>query len=228
MEKFNKIIFNINKYYCLIFKERFNKSIDFNFPANINRWDFIDKVIKNNQYKSYLEIGCDDNYSFKRINVPEKIGVDPESGGNFRGTSDEFFSQNKKKFDCIFIDGLHIYDQVCRDLQNSLDCLSTKGMIFLHDTLPSNIHQQAVPRYKRIWNGDVWKAIVNFRTRPYCDIVTCKIDHGVSVVRKINNKDKLEINFNNFKNLKFEDFYNNYEKYLRIIEYNKIFDYLKN
>ena len=227
MEKINKLKFKLNKLYYALFKERFNRSINFNFPDNINRWDLIDKIIKINNFKSYLEIGCDDNYSFNKIHVPEKIGVDPFSGGNFKGTSDEVILQNKKKFDCIFIDGLHEYDQVCKDLENSLDCVNDNGIIFLHDALPATLHQQAVPRYKIIWNGDVWKSIVNFRTRIDCDIVTCKIDHGVSVVRKVLNKDRLDLNMKNFKSLKFEDFYKNYQKYLRVIEYDKIFNYLK-
>ncbi len=227
MEKINKIKFKLNKIYYNLFIDKFNKSINFNFPENVNRWDLIMKIIKVYNFKSYLEIGCDDDYSFKKIDVPEKTGVDPYSGGNFKGTSDEFFLQNKKKFDCIFIDGLHEYDQVCKDLENSLNCINEGGIIFLHDALPANVHQQAVPRYKIIWNGDVWKSIVYFRTRNDCDIVTCKIDHGVSIVRKIPNKDLLNININNFKNLKFEDFYNNYQRYLRVIDYDVIFNYLE-
>lgn len=227
MEKINKIRFKLNKIYYNLFIDKSNKSINFNFPENVNRWDLIMKIIKFYNFKSYLEIGCDDDYSFKKIDVPEKTGVDPYSGGNFKGTSDEFFLQNKKKFDCIFIDGLHEYDQVCKDLDNSLNCINEGGIIFLHDALPANVHQQAVPRYKIIWNGDVWKSIVYFRTRNDCDIVTCKIDHGVSIVRKIPNKDLLKINVNNFKNLKFEDFYNNYQRYLRVIDYDVIFNYLE-
>ena len=227
MEKINKFRFKINKIYYNLFIDKSNKSINFNFPENVNRWDLIMKIIKFYNFKSYLEIGCDDDYSFKKIDVPEKTGVDPYSGGNFRGTSDEFFLQNKKKFDCIFIDGLHEYDQVCKDLDNSLNCINEGGIIFLHDALPANVHQQAVPRYKIIWNGDVWKSIVYFRTRNDCDIITCKIDHGVSIVRKIPNKDLLKINVNNFKNLKFEDFYNNYQRYLRVIDYDVIFNYLE-
>ena len=227
MEKINKFRFKINKIYYNLFIDKSNKSINFNFPENVNRWDLIMKIIKFYNFKSYLEIGCDDDYSFKKIDVPEKTGVDPYSGGNFKGTSDEFFLQNKKKFDCIFIDGLHEYDQVCKDLDNSLNCINEGGIIFLHDALPANVHQQAVPRYKIIWNGDVWKSIVYFRTRNDCDIVTCKIDHGVSIVRKIPNKDLLKINVNNFKNLKFEDFYNNYQRYLRVIDYDVIFNYLE-
>ena len=35
-------------------------------------------------------------------------------------TSDDFFKQNKKKYDCIFIDGLHTYKQVKNDILNSI------------------------------------------------------------------------------------------------------------
>ena len=227
MEKISKLKFRFNKLFYFLFKERFKKTIDFSFPKNINRWDLIKDIINLKGYKSYLELGCDDDHSFDKIKIDYKIGVDPYSGGNFKGTSDFFFSQNKRKFDCIFIDGLHEYDQVCKDLENSLSCINKKGVIFLHDALPENIHQQAVPRYKAVWTGDVWKSIVNFRARDDCDIVTCKIDHGVSIVRKTLNKDKLNINTKNFKDLKFKDFYNNYQKYLRVIDYDEIFNYLK-
>ena len=74
-------------------------------------------MIENKNYKKYLEIGCHNDEVFNKISI-EKIGVDPVSGGNFRGTSDEFFKKNKSNFDCIFIDGLHEYKQVKRDILN--------------------------------------------------------------------------------------------------------------
>lgn len=227
MENFNKKIYFLNKIYYLLFKERFNKKISFDFPKNINRWDLIKRIIKEKKFNSYLEIGCDDDYSFSQIEVEKKIGVDPYSGGNYKGTSDEFFLKNSECFDCIFIDGLHEYDQVYKDIINSLKFLNEGGIILLHDCLPPSIHQQAVPRYKRTWNGDVWKAIVNIRTNANYDTVTCYIDHGVSIIRKQKNVDRLNLNINNFKNLKFKDFYYNYKKYMRLIDYKNIFDYLK-
>jgi len=227
MENFNKKIYFLNKIYYLLFKERFNKKISFDFPKNINRWDLIKKIIKEKKFNSYLEIGCDDDYSFSQIEVEKKIGVDPYSGGNYKGTSDEFFLKNSECFDCIFIDGLHEYDQVYKDIINSLKFLNEGGIILLHDCLPPSIHQQAVPRYKRTWNGDVWKAIVNIRTNANYDTVTCYIDHGVSIIRKQKNVDRLNLNINNFKNLKFKDFYYNYKKYMRLMDYKNIFDYLK-
>ena len=123
------------KIYHFLFKEKFKKKLIFNFPKNISRLDLIKRTIIKNNYQSYLEVGCDDDNIFNSINI-KKIGVDPFCGGNFRGTSDEFFSQNKNKFDCIFIDGLHIYKQVKKDILNSIDCLNENGIIILHDCLP--------------------------------------------------------------------------------------------
>ena len=228
MEKINKFKFRINKIYYYLFKERFNKKIDFDFPQDVNRWDLIQALIDSNNFKTYLEIGCDSDDSFSKIKVENKVGVDPHSGGNFRGTSDYFFSKNDNKFNCIFIDGLHEYDQVLKDIENSLNVLTDNGIILLHDCLPTTLHKQAVPRYKNIWNGDVWKCIVYYRTFKNVDIVTCKIDQGISVIRKTQNKDHLDLNFKNFKKLKFRDFYYNYQSYMRILEYKDFLEYIKN
>ena len=184
MEKINKLRFKVNKLYYFIFKERFYKKINFNFPSNKSRMDLVQEIIDKKKFNSYLEIGCDDDFLFSKVKINEKIGVDPVSGGNFKGTSDKFFQQNSVFFDCIFIDGLHEYNQVYKDIMNSINYLKEDGCIILHDCLPTSIHQQAVPRYKSSWTGDVWKAIVNIRTKPELDTVTCNIDHGLSIIRK--------------------------------------------
>ncbi len=108
-------------------------------------------TIDRKKYKSYLEIGCFDNELFDHINCEKKVGVDPYSGGTLRETSDYFFSKNKETFDCIFIDGLHIYQQVKKDILNSIKSLNQNGVIFIHDCLPNNVFDQAVPRCKYIW-----------------------------------------------------------------------------
>ena len=210
--------FFFSKIYHLLFKEKFKKKLFFNFPKKISRLDLIKRAITKNNYQSYLEIGCDDDKIFNSINI-KKIGVDPFSGGNFRGTSDEFFSQNKNKFDCIFIDGLHIYEQVKKDILNSIDCLNENGIIILHDCLPQTISAQAVPRYRYLWNGDVWKAVVEARTWHHVNTVTVLIDQGVSIIKKNKNTDILKIKVENFESIKFEDFYNNHKEYMRIVNY---------
>ena len=216
MEKLNKIKKNLNKIYYLLFKENHKGKLIYNFPSNFYRWDMIDYLIKKNNYKKYLEIGCDQNQLFSKINIQTKIGVDPISGGNVRDTSDIFFKKNKEKFDIIFIDGLHIYDQVKKDILNSIKCLNDGGIVLVHDCLPDAMSKQAVPRYELQWNGDVWKAIVDLRQNPNFEIYTCEIDQGIGIIKKNKNTSVLKIN-KSIKKLKFKDFYENYKNFMRII-----------
>jgi len=58
-----------------------------------------------------------------------KIGVDPERGGNIRMTSDHFFKVNKSKFDVIFIVGLHTFEQARRDVLNSIKVLKKEDIL---------------------------------------------------------------------------------------------------
>ena len=46
-------------------------------------------------------------------------------------TSDEFFKNNKDQFDLIFIDGLHHYNQVKKDIINSVEVLKDGGIILM-------------------------------------------------------------------------------------------------
>lgn len=227
MEKINKFSLKFNKIYHYLFKESFDKKINFHFPENIKRWDLVNQVIENKKFSSYLEIGCDDDLLFSKVNLINKIGVDPHSGGNYRATSDDFFLKNKQKFDCVFIDGLHEFDQVSKDIENSINFLNDNGIILIHDCLPSNIHQQAVPRYKLTWTGDVWKAIVKYRTRIDLDVITCNIDFGVSIIRKKKNSSILKIDCRDFKKLKFKDFFYNYQIYMRILNFEDTLKYIK-
>ena len=216
MERLNKINKLINKVYYNLFIENFNKKIKYNFPLNFHRWDLIDYLIKKNNYTDYLEIGCDQNQLFSKIKIKNKVGVDPFSGGNVRKTSDQFFLENNEKFDIIFIDGLHEYKQVKKDILNSTDCLNKGGIILVHDCMPDSLGKQAVPRYKMQWNGDVWKAIVDLRQNNDLEIYTCEIDQGIGVITNKMNSQPLIIN-KPINKIKFKDYYNNYKIYMRVI-----------
>ena len=217
MEKLNSFKLFYNRVCYNLFVENFKKTIDFKFENNFYRWDLLQKIIDIKNYKNYLEIGCDDDMLFSKINVLNKVGVDPYTGGNVRKTSDEFFKINKTKFDLIFIDGLHYYEQVKKDIENSLDVLTPNGLILLHDCLPCRQSHQAVPRYRGRWTGDVWKAIVEFRTKEYLSIFTILMDMGISVIQRKKSNNPLKINEKNFKNLKFKDFYFNHKEYMNIV-----------
>jgi len=222
LEQERKLTFLINKVYHLIFSEKFSKKINFNFDKR-NRLDLIKYAIKKNDYKNYLEIGCHNNEVFDKIEI-EKIGVDPISGGNYRGTSDKFFKENVKNFDCIFIDGLHEYNQTKRDILNSIEILNKDGIIILHDCLPPSISHQRVPRTRYTWNGDVWKAIVEARTWEHVDTYTVLSDQGLGLIKKKKNSNVLNIGNVSFKKLKYKFFYENYPKIMRIISYDKILE----
>ncbi len=219
MEKLNPLKKKINKLYYFLFKERFSKKIDFKFD-NRFRWDLIEYLDNKYKFSSYLEIGCNDDELFSRIKIKNKIGIDPVIGGNMKITSDDFFNQNKDYFDCIFIDGLHIYDQVKKDIVNSSKFLNENGFILVHDCLPRSLSSQAVPRYRFTWNGDVWKAIVDLRRDPNLEIFTCLADEGISIIQNKKNSNTLKLD-KKISELKFKDFYYNHKEYMRPISFYK-------
>ena len=220
MEKLNKFQKIRNRIYYNLFIEKFNKKINYNFPDNYFRWDLIKYLIKKYNYTNYLEIGCDKDQLFSKVKIQNKIGVDPFSGGTVRKTSDKFFLENNEKFDIVFIDGLHIYSQVKKDILNSVQCLKPNGIVLVHDCMPDSVGKQAVPRYKMQWNGDVWKAIVDLRQKNNLEIYTCEIDQGIGIITNKKNSSvlKLDIPINK---IKFKDYYNNYKKYMRVISINE-------
>ena len=225
MEKLNKFTKIFRKIYYKTFIENFKGKLNYNFTENFYRWDLIDYLIKKNNYKNYLEIGCDKNQLFSKVNIGNKIGVDPVSGGNVRKTSDDFFKENKSSFDIVFIDGLHTYEQVKRDILNSVNFLLDEGIILVHDCMPDSLGKQAVPRYKMQWNGDVWKAIVDLRQKENLEIYTCEIDQGIGIISKKKNTSILKLD-KPINKLKFKDYFNNYKEYMRVIsleEFKKIF-----
>lgn len=205
-----------------IYGEKFFKRLNYNWQNYPSRVEIIKEIITNERYKSYLEIGCDNNENFSQISIDDKIGVDPLKGGTLRMTSDQFFLNNKKNFDLIFLDGLHTYEQTIKDIKNSLRFLNSKGVILVHDCLPKKIWNQIVPRMYGHWNGDVWKAIVHSRTLDYADTYTCKADHGIGIIFKRKNQNLLNIDHHNFKKLKFCEYYNNHKIFMNIVEYNDL------
>lgn len=212
----------IKRFLYYFYGEKFFKRLNYKWSDYPTRFEIIQKIINVKKFENYLEIGCDKDSNFSKINVKNKIGVDPKSGGNMKMTSDVFFNQNKLIFDCIFIDGLHVYEQVRKDILNSIKFLKPNGFIILHDCLPLKIWNQIVPKIYGHWNGDVWKAIVEARTKSDVDTYTIKADHGLGIILKRPNQNLLKIDVDNFKKLKFKDYYNNHKSFMNTIEVNEL------
>lgn len=152
-----------------------------------SRLELINLSINYTQAKKYLEIGCDKNKIFNKVNCDFKVGVDPSRGGTHRMYSDEFFDQNNETFDVIFIDGLHYYDQVSRDFQNSLNFLNENGIIILHDMLPRAPEEAVIPIPQilpKTWVGDVWRLAFDLSNREDIVFKLILIDNGCGIAWK--------------------------------------------
>ena len=226
-ERFNFFInikYKFKKFLYLFYGEKFFKKKRYDWGKYPKRYEIIQDIINFKKYNSYLEIGCDRNQSFSNIKIKKKVGVDPVEGGTHKMTSDEFFNINKDMFDIIFIDGLHEYYQVIKDIENSLNFLNDNGVILLHDCLPRTIWNQITPRINSDWNGDVWKAIVKCRTLEYLDTYTCIADRGIGIILKKENSNRLKLEGIDFEKLTFKDYYDNHKHYMNLIKNNEIFE----
>ncbi|TGD84027.1 class I SAM-dependent methyltransferase [Mycolicibacterium sp. CH28] len=185
----------------------------------VNRIRAVQQALAMRSSPVYLEIGVSRGQAFQRISADVKIAVDPafrltertrelaNDKGRvveyFETTSDAFFETEtalleQHPVDVALIDGLHTYEQVVRDVENTVRYLKDDGVIFLHDCNPpfelagrraeswdEFMAQQSGPLKIGIWNGDVWKAIVELRsTRPDLLVGVLKCDQGVGFVRK--------------------------------------------
>ena len=77
------------------------------FKENITHIDIIQYLIGAHNYKSYLEIGVQGKVCWDQIDCLEKVGVEPVGDmldDRIKSmTSDQFFANNDKMFDIIFI-----------------------------------------------------------------------------------------------------------------------------
>lgn len=185
----------------------------------MKRVELINTLIEQKGFRKYLEIGCAKDKTFNRIQAAYKVGVDPKSGGTIRKTSDQFFAESEEKFDIIFIDGLHHWDQVFKDVEHSLAVLNSGGAIILHDCLPTEeFHQRRTPSAKSgAWTGDVWKAIVKLRTRTDVDVAVLNSDWGLGMILARTNSAPLELD-EDIEDLDWNWFQSHSQNALRVID----------
>jgi len=157
-----------------------------------NHTQLLNALIEKYNLKSYLEIGVQNpENNFDKIKAKMKFGVDPDESINhpmiYTGTSDEYFTGYDTIHDLIFIDGLHHADQVKRDFENSLRCLSDNGYIVIHDVLPENESGTIVPRETKQWWGDVYKFVMGLSNYDGIRFITFDIDNGCCLIKKDKN-----------------------------------------
>lgn len=149
---------------------------------------FISQLSAKRKTKIYLEIGVEAGRLLSAVHSEIAIGVDPQFNISanvasnkshvvlHRMTSDTFFADTKAiasmggQPSLVFLDGLHNFEFLIRDLHNAEACCNENSLIFMHDCLPLNAamaqrdlsvarklsENSAFPDY---WTGDVWKVI---------------------------------------------------------------------
>ena len=213
----------------------------------MHRVEVIQKILDKYTNPTYLEIGVANGRSFLYIDSAKKIGVDPikipdkikkvinNNTTYFQMTSDEFFKSDilkSKKIQVAFIDGLHEYKQVIRDVNNCLKYLDKQGVLILHDCNPLSL-VSAIPadslddaKKKAIlkgltwgdaWNGDVWKAIVYFRSlRRDLNISVLNCDQGLGIISRGKPENTLNYSFEEITNMNYLDLEKNKQKLLNL------------
>ncbi|HXR36957.1 MAG TPA: class I SAM-dependent methyltransferase [Candidatus Binataceae bacterium] len=135
--------------------------------------------------RRYLEIGVAEGNTFRDVEIAERTAVDPhfrfdtnELANEFtrfvKDTSDGFFAAEplSPPYDIVYIDGLHTFEQVVRDISNTLLRTHRRSVVVLDDTVPSDVYsalwdQESANRYRTAalggttyaWHGDVYKAV---------------------------------------------------------------------
>lgn len=149
------------------------------------RHDRLNSLAEINSAKCYLEIGVREGATLKKVNVVSKYGVDPlfrfdkqsffdkpdERVELFEVASDQFFAELSPdvKFDLVFVDGLHQFEQVLRDILNAFRHCHAKSILVVDDTIPTSIAaatrnlsdlgkiMEATCENSKNWMGDVYK-----------------------------------------------------------------------
>ena len=190
---------------------------------------------RNAQPKSYLEIGIADGLFFRSIQAEHKFGVDPIAPHEktkalhlknelmyFEMTSDDFFKNHDQHLkdhppDVIFVDGLHVYEQALRDIENSLIYLNEGGIITIDDCNPLSAEMGDPIRTVPTWTGDVWKAILHLRsTRSDIEVFVLNFGTGLGVLRKKETKPAFSFTPEEIKKMTYEDLDKNRDAYLNL------------
>ena len=199
---------------------------NFNFDI-YERHEIINQLIKAKKYKTYLEVGTDQGDTFDKINIKSKECCDivdnikPEYKFKltYHMSSDEMFDRMPidKKYDIIFLDGMHDEKYLDRDIINSLKHLNKNGVIICHDTMPTNVLYSRKYVLSDVitnigWTGDVYKSILKLQEQNISFYTLINAIHGMTIINYYDNPYNLKvptnINDNDYYYIFNKDIYN--------------------
>ena len=195
---------------------------------NTHDWKgfLINDLISDLNYKSYLELGVSIGESWKLISCENKIGVDNninvanEFDGVVHATTDDYFLNNKDKFDLIYIDALHEKNQVYKDFKNSFNILNDSGVIIFHDVNPFDISQTHFNS-----SGDVFELWIELAKTYKVYIIKNEYDgDSVGIFIKSENSKFIDIEV---KDYTYQFFSENREDFISYLNYEEIINKIK-
>mgnify|MGYP003647795631 CR=1 FL=1 len=180
--------------------------------------NLLNQLVHHLDLRSFCEIGYANGNTQHAVSLPiaDKVGIDPypdtsscfiqeqTSDDDTRVfkcdhnllvmTSDKFFETNEKVYDLFLIDGDHNYQQVYRDIINSLKFLSPNGVIVCHDAAPLTREQTLSTTGG---SGDAYKALMRLRGEKNDLSVYClneyntppPDDNGIGIIYKDRQED---------------------------------------
>jgi hypothetical protein len=152
--------------------------------------------------RTYVEIGVNEGHSL-RVALPgtRTVAIDPEprvedrtDAALFRLTSDDFFARydlgallEGVPLDLVFIDGMHLFEFVLRDLINVGRYAAPTTTVLLHDCYPISADTATREHQTYLWTGDVWKIVLCLKE--YCPDVDVRVvdapPAGLGIVRHL-------------------------------------------
>ena len=198
----------------------------------ISRSGVLQRLLGLYEQPRYLEIGVNRGVTFHAVTAHRKVAVDPKfvfavPAGQSEGvsyhevTSDEYFGRivaAEERFDLIYLDGLHTFEQTLRDLINALAHLAPGGVVLIDDIIPNSFQASlpspAAARAVRdflgqtdpSWMGDVFKLVFFvqsfFQKLSYA---TIRDNHGQLVLWQASREKVVARDIGEFARLSFAD-----------------------
>ncbi len=175
-------------------KYNYSNFLEISSTITGHAYDKIDKNIFT--AKEILFYLPDSTYDYGQTSIRSDLKINPinyEEGLN---------KLKDRKFDIVFVDPCHTFEQSQKDIQNALNLVSDNGIVVVHDCCPKDFY--SIGPYKPgEWSGQTYEAFIDFNiNNPYIETCVVDTDYGCGIIFK--NKIR-KIPYQLPPNLKFED-----------------------
>ena len=192
--------------------------------------DIVNYLISKYNLKSYLEIStpttsgvyqdiiCNDKtilfYSINQPMVRTDIDIIP--------LDDYKNIKFDKKFDIIFVDPYHTFEQTNHDLEFAYGLLSENGFIVVHDCYTTLKELYNIEYQDEGWCGETYKSFINFNiNHPEYQLFVIDCDFGCGIISK--NKKRRKLYDKKLDDITLNNFLTNPDEFITLLNENEFF-----